>query len=271
MISAMPRIAIAVHDFAGAVSTFRHEFGMPVVDFSERTVPSLGAHVGMCVPDGGSNIELMAPADPELPLSQALQKFLDRRGEGLYALMLEAPDPQAEAEDLLERGVKVLPLMEGAGGRDIHPTATHGVLIRVYPNDSAPTGSGHRSAEPHLSGITRAIVATNDAAVAADAYAGGLGLDVDPLTNDDDRGVQSVLVRPPKGGVIELVSPTDPTRPLAGEIARFLDRTGEGMFALVLRADQPRAAAAQLEERGLAAAGPSGCGVAAFGTRLLIE
>ena len=52
----------------------------------------------MCVPPGGSNIELMAPADPAAPLSQALRStFLDRRGEGLYALMLEAPDPDAEA------------------------------------------------------------------------------------------------------------------------------------------------------------------------------
>ena len=63
---------------------------MPVVDFSDRTVPDLGAHVGMCVPLGGSNIELMGPSDPDKPLSEAVQKFLDRRGDGLYALMLEA-------------------------------------------------------------------------------------------------------------------------------------------------------------------------------------
>ena len=47
--------------FDGAVSTFRDGFGLPVADFSERTVPTLGAHVAMCVPEGGSNIELMSP------------------------------------------------------------------------------------------------------------------------------------------------------------------------------------------------------------------
>ena len=60
MITAMPRIAIVMHDFDLAVATFRDCFGMPVADFSRRTVPGLGAHVAMCVPEGGSNIDSWA-------------------------------------------------------------------------------------------------------------------------------------------------------------------------------------------------------------------
>lgn len=112
MITAMARIAIAMHDFDGAIRTFRDAFGMPVVDFSERTVAGLGAHVAMCQPAGGSNIELMSPADNTKPLSQTLQKFLDRRGDGLYALMLEAPRPDAEAVELAAG-----PRRDGAHGR----------------------------------------------------------------------------------------------------------------------------------------------------------
>ena len=93
MITAMPRIAIAMRDFDAAIRLFRDALGMPVLDFSDRTVPTLGAHVGMCMRAGGRNMELMAPSDPDQPLSQSLLKFLDRRGDGLYALMLEAPDP----------------------------------------------------------------------------------------------------------------------------------------------------------------------------------
>src|SRR5947209_2156379 len=111
MITSMPRIAIAVEHFDAAVATFRDVFGMPVVDHSHHTVPALGAHIAMCVPAGGSNVELMAPATPGLPLSEALQKFLDRRGQGPYALMLEAPDPDVEAEALASRGLDVLGLM----------------------------------------------------------------------------------------------------------------------------------------------------------------
>lgn len=247
----MPRIAIAVNDFETAVTKFREGFGLPVVDFSDRTVPDLGAHVGMCVPEGGSNIELMAPATPDKPLSQSLQKFLDRRGEGLYALMLEAPDPDAEAADLARRGLDVLPLMAGAGGRDIHPRSTHGVLIRVYPDNSVGDLGPQEHVEPGLSGIAKVIVATTDAAVAANVYREGLGLDVSTVVDDVERGVLQAVCRPPKGGSIELVSVVDGQKPFAHEIERFVAERGEGMFALVLEAKDPEDASSMLGARGV--------------------
>lgn len=270
MITAMPRIAIAVKDFAGAVAMFGDVFGMPVLDFSERTVPGLGAHVGMCVPEGGSNIELMSPANPDLPLSQSLQKFLDRRGDGLYALMLEAPDPDAEAAELSARGVEVMPLMAGASGRDIHPRSTHGVLIRVYPNNSVPKQEGHHSVDPELSGIARVIVATADVSRAAVAYGRGLGLDVGPMTQDEERGVRAALCAPPKGGIIELVEAVDTTRAFAHDIDRFVAERKEGMYALVLHAEEPKVAARTLLSRGVAAAG-SDLELSVFGARIIID
>lgn len=239
MITGMPRIAIAVDDYAAAVATFRDRFGMSYVDLSDRTVPDLGAHVGMCVPQGGSNIELMAPSDPEAPLSQSLQRFLDRRGAGLYALMLEAPDPNAEAEDLATRGIDVLPLMAGAGGRDIHPRSTHGVLIRVYPVNSAGDLSGP-AARPGLSGIGRAIIVTEDADAAAKVYGHGFGLEVGPVETDERFGLRRAICRPATGGVIELVSPgatpgTGDDR-LRTALRTRLDERGPGMYGLVLEA-----------------------------------
>jgi catechol 2,3-dioxygenase-like lactoylglutathione lyase family enzyme len=271
VITAMPRIAIAVGDFAGAVATFRDGFGMPVVDFSDRTVHDLGAHVAMCMPEGGSNIELMAPADRRKPLSQALQKCLDRRGEGFYALMLEAPVPDDEAVVLAERGLDVLPLMKGAGGRDIHPRSTHGVLIRVYPDGSVRNPGGLSSEAPGLSGIARVIIATTDASLATDAYGRGLGLDTGPATVDDERGVRCAVARPPKGGIIELVSATDPTKPFGGEIERFVKEEHEGIYALVLHAEDPAAAAATLADRGIPMGGTDGRAATVFGARIVIE
>jgi catechol 2,3-dioxygenase-like lactoylglutathione lyase family enzyme len=270
VITAMPRIAIAVHDFQAAVATFRDGFGMPVVDLSDQTAAALGAHVGMCVPVGGSRIELMSPADGAKPLSQALQKFLDRRGEGLYALMLEAPDPDAEAAALEGRGVEVLPLMAGAGGRDVHPRSTSGVLIRVYPNDSAPLGEREGGA-PGLSGITKVIVATADASLAANAYGQGLGLDADAPVHDDERGVLSARCRAPKGGVIELVSPVDTTKPFARAIEGCLKDRNGGMYALVLHAADPRAAVDLLGARGVGTPDATGAELVVHGTRFLFE
>ena len=275
MITAMPRIAIAVHDFAAAIATFRDKFGMPVVDFSDSTVPGLGAHVAMCQPEGGSNVELMAAADAAAPLSQSLLKFLDRRGEGLFALMLEAPDPNAEAVVLAERDLAVLPLMAGAGGRDVHPRSTHGVLVRVYPDNSARNDGGNVSLAPYLSGIAKVIIATTDAAAASRAYGHGFGLATDAPCVDDERGVSVVHCHPPKGGVIELVSPCDLTRNFAQQIRGFLSTRGEGMYALVLRADDPNAAASMLESRGIAVEAADGSGstpaLTAFGARFLLE
>ncbi|MEZ5232654.1 MAG: VOC family protein [Acidimicrobiales bacterium] len=269
MITALPRIAIAMTDFDAAVRTFRDVFGLPVLDFSERTVPSLGAHVGMCQPTGGSNIELMAPSDPTKPLSQALQRFLDRRGDGLYALMLEAPDPDGEAIELAARGLDVLPLMAGAGGRDVHPRSTAGVLIRVYPDGSVADPGPQPLGVPGLSGITRAIVATADATAAAMAYGHGFGLAVDPPVTDDERGVQVVRCRPPKGGVIELVSAVDPLPALRRRDRAF--RQAGRLYALVLEADDPAAATALLRDRGVPLSDGPVPALTVFGTRFLLD
>jgi len=147
VITGMPRIAIAVRDIDKAIATFRDALDMPVIDISATSVPRLGARLAMCVPVGGSNIELMSPAAASEPLSESLRRFLDRRGEGLFALMLEAPVPDEEAVSLASRGLRVLPLMAGAGGRDIHPASTHGVLIRVYPVNSF---TGEAPVEPKM-------------------------------------------------------------------------------------------------------------------------
>lgn len=254
MITAMPRIAIAIHDFQKCLATFRDTLGMPVVDLSKSSVASLGAKVAMCVPEGGSNIELMSPAVPNAPLSHSLQKFLARRGEGLFALMLEAPDPNTEAEALAGRGLNVLPLMAGAGGRDVHPNSTHGVLIRVYPMHSFRGHATHHKQEtdaPSLSGIARVIVAVHDLDHAVTVYGNKFALDMAEPTIDAKRGVRSAVCTPPSGGVIELVSVHNRNQPFAESLAEFLESRGEGLYALVLQSHDLQRSAKNLATRGI--------------------
>jgi len=254
MITGMPRIAIAVRDFAAAVDSFRGELGMPVLDVSQASVPSLGAKIAMCMPEGGSHIEIMSPADPAAPLSHSLQRSLDRRGEGLFALMLEAPDPDAEAEALSRRGLRVLPTVKGAAGRDIHPHSTHGVLIRVYPVDSFPGEAPAPRADPpfpELSGIARVLVAVRDVDHAARVYGRQLGIETGEPWLDRERGVRAACCRPGSGGLIELVAPEMPDRPFARSIADHLAERPEGMVALVLQSAEPRTVGAVLAARGL--------------------
>jgi hypothetical protein len=197
----------------------------------------------------------MSPADPSAALSQSLQRFLDRRGEGLFALMLEAPDPEKEAEVLLDRGLNVLPSMEGAGGRDVHPNSTHGVLIRVYPVDSFAgyEGTGPASAKdnPELSGIARVIIAVEDLERAVDVYGTGFAMDIGRSSLDAERGVRTAICTPASGGVIELVSAQDSKRPFARSVREFLDKDQEGMFAVVLQSRDLQASRHALLARGV--------------------
>ncbi|MCC6297570.1 MAG: VOC family protein [Pseudomonadales bacterium] len=253
MITAMPRIAIAAQNFEQLLGLFRDKMHMPVLDLSAMSRKEYGAALAMCVPEGGSNIELMSPVDPDTPLCRSLQGFIDRRGEGLFALMLEAPVPDEEAEALAARGLNIMPLMPGAFGRDVHPNSTHGVLIRVYPVDSFKgrfQGEPDRRA-PQLSGIVRVIVAVADIEHAAAAYSTGFGLAVDPIVEDRARGVAVAHCHPPKGGIIELVAVRDESRPFAQAIARHLREDREGMYALVLQSPDLQATAASLRGHGI--------------------
>jgi len=254
MITGMPRIAIAVYDFDHAVATFRDKLGMPVVDLSPESVDTLGAKLAMCIPDEGSNIEIMSPGDPGTALSQSLQKFIDRRGEGHFALMLEAADPDAEAKELIERGLNVLPRMDGAGGRDVHPNSTHGVLIRIYPIDSyVGHDSDHQPGEnpPALSGIKRVIIAVHDIEEAIDTYAVKFAIETSAAVSDLERGVRSAVCNPPTGGAIELVAVENPGRGFANMVEEFLNTRGEGLFALILHAPDVQQTTDVLTARGL--------------------
>lgn len=258
MITGMPRIAIAVHDYPAIVSLFRDKFAMPVIDLSKMSSKDYGAALGMCVPEGGSNIELMSPVDPNTPLSKSLQGFLDRRGEGLFALMLEAPVPDDEAVELAERGLNVMPLMPGAFGRDVHPSSTHGVLIRVYPVKSFNTpykGALDESGAPKLSGIARVIIAVQDLDHAVSVYGSQFNMPMDTSAVDKaadrERGVRSAICQPPTGGAIELVEVEDASKPFAKSIAQFLEDGREGMYALVLQSPDVVGTAKALAEKGL--------------------
>jgi hypothetical protein len=55
---------------------------------------------------------------------------------------------------------------------------------------------------------------------------------------DTDKGVISCIVRPPKGGLIELVSPIDVSKQPAQELESFLGSKGEGIMALHLSASE---------------------------------
>jgi catechol 2,3-dioxygenase-like lactoylglutathione lyase family enzyme len=242
MITALPRVAIAVRDMDRAIEVFRGAFAMPVHEFAWAP-RELGGRMALCTPRGGSHIELVAPSDPDRPHSRSFLRFLERRGEGLFALMLHAPDPDLEAAELERRGLEVLPRMEEAGGRDIHPANTCGVLVRIYPEHSRTLvepelarelGSPSlRSVGTGLSGIQRVLVAVRDLDTAIAVYRDRLGLETILPPLEPGAEARRAICAPREGARIELLAPVGS----GGPIARFLHERGEGMYALVLESD----------------------------------
>jgi catechol 2,3-dioxygenase-like lactoylglutathione lyase family enzyme len=285
MITGMPRIAVAVRDMDRAIATFRDVLGMPVYEF-DWVRRSLGIRMSLCVPAGGSHIELMSPEDSSRSHSGSLIRFLERRGEGLFALMLYAPDPNAEAEELAARGLEAMPLMQDAGGRDLHPNNTHGVLIRIYPSAMAADleheldhGLGRvRESRLRLTGISRVILAVRDLDDAVAVYRDRFGIATRLQGSDSARGMRIAVCTPASGGAIELASPIEDRASAARELGAFLRDRGEGMYALVLESSDPGATANALRANGIslqrAAADPSQWEIdpaAVHGVRLRIE
>jgi methylmalonyl-CoA/ethylmalonyl-CoA epimerase len=285
MITGMPRIAVAVRDMDRAIATFRDVLGMPVYEF-DWVRRSLGIRMSLCVPPGGSHIELMSPEDPSRAHSGSLIRFLERRGEGLFALMLYAPDPNAEAEALAARGLEAMSLMQDAGGRDFHPKNTHGVLIRIYPSGMAADlereleeGLGPlRESRARLTGICRVILAVQDLDDAVAVYRDRIGIATRLHGTDSARGVRTAVCTPSSGGAIELTSPIEDRGSAARKLGAFLRNRGEGMYALVLESSDPGATESALRAKGISlqqtTADPSHWEIdpaAVHGVRLRIE
>jgi hypothetical protein len=229
---------------------------MPVVDASADSIARLGAAVAVCAPDGGSMIEVMGAGDPDTPLSQSVQGFIDRRGQGHFALMLEAADPDKEAEGLAARGLAVMPPMPAATGRDIHPKSNHGVLIRVYPTNSIDKIMPEKLEEVAsigLSGIARVLIVVRDLDQAIETFGTKFAMPSSAAERDTDQGVSRAICTPPTGGVIELVAVDDRQKVFAGVIADALAEKGEGMYALVLKSSDFAATKAALAIRDVAA------------------
>ena len=125
-----PRIAhvgIAVPELEPALAFYRDVLGLQphapeVVD---------GATI-VALPFGESEIELLAPRDPDGPIA----RFLARRGPGIHHICYRVPDLDAALEACRSAGYRLIDELprRGAGGRRIafvHPKATAGILLEL--------------------------------------------------------------------------------------------------------------------------------------------
>jgi methylmalonyl-CoA/ethylmalonyl-CoA epimerase len=72
--------------------------------------------------------------------ASALARFLERRGDGVYALALVVDDHSSVIAALEERGARIV-RQESSGQTFIHPKTSHGILIDLVP-ERQPSGVG---------------------------------------------------------------------------------------------------------------------------------
>ncbi|HEY9013551.1 MAG TPA: methylmalonyl-CoA epimerase [Gemmatimonadales bacterium] len=125
-----PRIAhvgIAVPDLAAALAFYRNVLG--IEPHPPETVD--GATI-VGLPFGESEVELLAPLDPDGPIG----KFLARRGPGIHHICYRVPDLDAAIDACRAAGYRMVDEVprSGAGGRRIaflHPKSTAGILLEL--------------------------------------------------------------------------------------------------------------------------------------------
>jgi methylmalonyl-CoA/ethylmalonyl-CoA epimerase len=125
-----PRIAhvgIAVADLDAALAFYRDILGV------EPHPPEVvdGATI-LALPFGESEIELLAPLEPDSPIG----RFLSKRGPGIHHICYRVPDLDAAIRACRTAGYRLVDEVPrtGAGGRRIaflHPKATAGILLEL--------------------------------------------------------------------------------------------------------------------------------------------
>ena len=125
----LDHIGIAVHSIEDALRTYQHRLGFSlgeIVVIEEQKV-----RVAI-LPAGDSRVELMEPTAPSSPI----QKFLEKRGEGVHHLCFQVEDIQKKVKELQAASLQLISMSSDTGleGRRIaflHPKSTHGVLIEL--------------------------------------------------------------------------------------------------------------------------------------------
>jgi methylmalonyl-CoA/ethylmalonyl-CoA epimerase len=125
-----PRIAhvgIAVENLETALAFYRDVLG---VEPHPAEVAD-GATI-LALPFGESEIELLAPIQPDSPVG----KFLAKRGPGIHHICYRVPDLDAAVQACRDAGYRLIDEVprQGAAGRRIvfvHPKATAGILLEL--------------------------------------------------------------------------------------------------------------------------------------------
>jgi methylmalonyl-CoA epimerase len=134
MIKGIDHVGIAVKSIDEAKRFWVDTLGLKLSHIEE--VPEQKVRVAI-LKAGETTIELLEPTSPDSPI----QRFIEKRGEGLHHLTLETDKLAERLQELKGNNVPLINEQPrvGAGGAKIaflHPKAAHGVLVELCePHD----------------------------------------------------------------------------------------------------------------------------------------
>lgn len=129
MIDKVDHVGIAVHDLEEAARFYNEALG---VEASEpERVPSEGVRI-VFLSGGDRLIELLEPLDEGSPI----QKFLERRGEGMHHICFRVDDIEEAMRQMASSGAQLIDdeprdRRDGTRLAFVHPSSAHGVLIEL--------------------------------------------------------------------------------------------------------------------------------------------
>ena len=134
MIQGVDHIGIAVKSIDEAKKFWVDTLGLKLSHIEE--VPEQKVRIAM-LKAGEMTVELLEPTSPDSPI----QKFLDKRGEGLHHMTLQTNHLAEQLKKLKAANISLIDEQPrtGAGGAKIaflHPKSAHGVLVELCePHD----------------------------------------------------------------------------------------------------------------------------------------
>jgi methylmalonyl-CoA epimerase len=129
MIKGIDHVGIAVKSIDEAKKFWVDTLGLKLSHIEE--MPEQKVRVAI-LKAGETTIELLEPTSPDSPV----QRFIEKRGEGLHHLTLETDKLAERLQELKNANVALINEQPrtGAGGASIaflHPKSAHGVLVEL--------------------------------------------------------------------------------------------------------------------------------------------
>mgnify|MGYP006266648371 CR=1 FL=1 len=129
MFTNVEHIGIAVKDLEQAKA--RYQGLLNTSPYKEETVAREGVRTSF-FKVGATKIELLQATEPDSPI----QKFIDKKGEGIHHMAFEVDDIEAEMQRLQAEGYQLLMDTPKKGADNklicfVHPKSSGGVLIEL--------------------------------------------------------------------------------------------------------------------------------------------